>query len=90
MKTEAISAEPLKRRQGLHHRSIGKTEDIGEEKHEESSSMPLVNYSIGLLCEENGGRGIGMFTIGGLTLMLAAAILLYTHSKRRQGESTFS
>ena len=56
MKMEAISAEPLKRRQGLHHRSIGKTEDIGEEKHEESSSMPLVNYSIGLLCKENGGR----------------------------------
>ena len=56
MKTEARSAEPIKRRQGLQHRKKRKTEDIGEEKHEESSSMPLVNYSIGLLCKENGGR----------------------------------
>ena len=47
-------------------------------------------FSYRVIPPGTGGRGIGMFTIGGLTLMLAAAILLYTHSKRRKRGSTFS
>ena len=54
------------------------------------SNVTVTNNISYPVLPETGGRGIGMFTIGGLTLMLAAAILLYTHSKRRQGESTFS
>ena len=54
------------------------------------SNVTVTNNISYPVLPETGGRGIGMFTIGGLTLMLAAAILLYTHSKRRKGESTFS
>ena len=54
------------------------------------SNVTVTNNISYPVLPETGGRGIGMFTIGGLTLMLAAAILLYTHSKRGQGESTFS
>lgn len=54
------------------------------------SNVTVTNNIYYPVLPETGGRGIGMFTIGGLTLMLAAAILLYTHSKRRKGESTFS
>ena len=54
------------------------------------SNVTVTNNISYPVLPETGGRGIGMFTNGGLTLMLAAAILLYTHSKRRQGESTFS
>lgn len=53
------------------------------------SNVTVTNNISYPVLPETGGRGIGMFTIGGLTLMLAAAILLYTHSKRRKGESTF-
>ena len=54
------------------------------------SNVTVTNNISYPVLPETGGRGIGMFTIGGLTLMLAAAILLYTHSKRRKGESPFS
>lgn len=54
------------------------------------SNVTVTNNISYPVLPETGGRGIGMFTIGGLTLMLAAAILLYTHSKRRKGGSTFS
>lgn len=54
------------------------------------SNVTVTNNISYPVLPETGGRGIGMFTIGGLTLMLAAAILLYTHSKRRKRESTFS
>ena len=54
------------------------------------SNVTVTNNISYPVLPETGGRGIGMFTIGGLTLMLAAVILLYTHSKRRKGESTFS
>lgn len=54
------------------------------------SNVTVTNNISSPVLPETGGRGIGMFTIGGLTLMLAAAILLYIHSKRRKGESTFS
>ena len=54
------------------------------------SNVTVTNNISYPVLPETGGRGIGMFTIGGLTLMLAAAILLYTHSKSRKGESTFS
>ena len=54
------------------------------------SNVTVTNNISYPVLPETGGRGIGMFTIGGLTLMLAAAILLYTHSKRRKGESKFS
>lgn len=53
------------------------------------SNVTVTNNISYPVLPETGGRGIGMFTIGGLTLMLAAAILLYTHSKRRKGKSTF-
>ena len=53
------------------------------------SNVTVTNNISYPVLPETGGRGIGMFTIGGLTLMLAAAILLYNHSKRRKGESTF-
>lgn len=46
------------------------------------SNVTVTNNISYPVLPETGGRGIGMFTIGGLTLMLAAAILLYTHSKR--------
>ena len=40
---------------------------------------------------ETGGAGTTPYTMGGLLLMTSAALLLlYTHSKRRKGESTFS
>ena len=54
------------------------------------SNVTVTNNISYPVLPETGGRGIGMFTIGGLTLMLAAAILLYTHSKRRKRGSTFS
>lgn len=54
------------------------------------SNVTVTNNISYPVLPETGGRGIGMFTIGGLTLMLAAAILLYTHGKRRKRGSTFS
>ena len=48
----------------------------------------IVDEMITFTLPESGGHGTLPYSVGGLLLIIAAACLLYIHTKRRRGDST--